>query len=268
MNYLVDIIVVGDSTIGHGIVDKLATTKRQTKIAFISQTFKSTTTHDYVNVKYYRSEVEYVSYRYRLFCCYTKNGDHIYGTHLVIASGLTYEPLIINGEQVPCVFNTTDDIPKTAKDLPALVICNQNIDAKFALDVAKKYKQVYLCTKAVELTESVTDANAKKLAKTENIAIIPNTSVQKVVSDGKTLRKVTFDNYSEINCSAIYVKTPSKPEIEFIPKKILAREDGYPVVTENCESTLVPKCFAAGNCLKKYTKAMEQNLLETILKDF
>jgi thioredoxin reductase len=268
MNYLVDIMVVGDSKCGHEILDSLATSKPNVKFAFISQAFKSTTTHDYVNVKYFKDEVAYVSYRHRLFCCYLQNGDHVYGTHLIIASGLTYEPLVVNNEQVPCVFNTVDDVPKAAKDQPALVICNQDSDAKFALEVAKKYKQVYLCTKEVDITNSVSAVTAKKLAKAENLAVLPNASIKKVVSDKDVLQKVMLDNYSEINCAAIYAKTTAKPATEFIPRKILPREDGYPAVAENCESTLVPKCFAAGNCLKKYTKAMEQKLLDTILKDF
>lgn len=268
MNYLVDIIVVGDSTTGHSLLNSIATNKPHTKLAFISQEFKSTTKHDYVNVRYFKSEVEYVSYRHRLFCCYLKSGDHLYSTHLIIASGLNYEPLVINNEQVPCVFNTVDDVDKTAKDQPALVICNQGSDAKFALEVAKKYKQVYVCTKALDLTEQTSTATAKKLIKAENIAVLSNTSIQKVVSDKDVLQKVVFDNYSEVNCNAIYVKTAAKPAIDFIPRKVLSREDNYPVVTDSCESTLIPKCFVAGNCLKKYTKTMEQKLLESIFNDF
>lgn len=268
MNYQVDIMIVGDSKSGHDILDKLASSQSTLQIAFISQHFKSTTTHDYVNVKYFKDEVSYVSYRHRLFCCYLKNGDNVFSTHLIVASGLDYEPLIINNEPVPCVFNTIEDTPKNAKDLPALVICDQESEAKLALEIAKKYKQVYVCTKEMTLKESVSDTTVKKLNKLENLAVLPNTTIQKVISDKGALQKVVLDNYAEINCAAIYVKTDSKPAVEFIPRKILSRENGYPAVKENCESTLVPKCFAAGNCLKKYTKAMEQKLIETVLKDF
>ena len=268
MNFRVDVMIVGDSKSGHDILDKLAASNSALNIAFISQSFKSTTAHDYMNVRYVKDEVEYISYRHRLFCCYMKNGDNIFSTHLVVASGLDYEPFMLNNEQVPCVFNTVDDVTKLAKDQPALVICNNDADAKFAMEVAKKYKQVYLCTKAVDLTESISNTTAKKLAKVENIVVMPNTSIQKVTVDNGVLQKVTFDNYSEVSCSAIYVKTASKPAIEFIPRKILAREEEYPVVNDSCESTLVPGCFAAGNCLSKYTKAMEQKLIDAILKDF
>ena len=270
MNFRVDVIIVGDSKSGHDILDTLAVANKQTiKIAFVSQSFKATTAHDYANVKYFRDEIEYVSYRHRLFCCYLKNGNTLFSTHLIIATGLNYEPLIINDTAVPGVFNTLDDIPKLAKDQPALVICKQDSDAKLALEVAKKYKQVYVCTQEFDIAKCTTATTGKKLNKTENLAVLPNTTIRKVLTDkNNTLQKVELDNYSEINCSAIFVKTSAKPAIDFVPYKMLARDKGFPVINGNCESTLVPKCFAAGNCLKKYTKAMEQKLIETVLKDF
>ena len=180
MNFRVDIIIVGDSKSGHDILDKVATGRATRKVAFISKTFKSNTTHDYVNVTYFNDEVVYLSYRHSLFCCYTKNGDHIYGTHLVMAPGLNYEPFIVNNEPVPCVFNSVDDVAKSAKDQPALVICKSEADVKLAIDVAKKYKQVYACTDAVSLHENVSAATARKLAKVENLVILTNTNIKSV----------------------------------------------------------------------------------------
>lgn len=268
MNFRVDVIIVGDSKSGHDILDKIAPNKNL-QVAFVSQAFKSTTTHDYINVKYFRDEVLYVSYRQRLFCCYMRNGDHVYSTHIIIASGLAYEPLMINNEPIPCVFNNTEEILKNAKDQPVMVICDKDSDVKFALDIAKKYKQVYLCTKELDITKKVSVATAKKLTKAENIAVLPNTSISKAISKDGVLQKVELDNYSTVNCSAIYVKTEAKPATEFLPKKLIQRDAlGYLVVSDKCESTLVPKCYAAGNCLPKYTKAMEQALTEAIINDF
>lgn len=270
MNFRFDVIVIGDSKSGHNIIDKLATSRQNIKIAFISKAFKSTTSHDYLNVKYFRDEVEYLNYRYRLFSCHMKNGDCIFSTHVVIASGLDYKPLMVNNKPVQMAFNSTDDIPNTVNDQTSLVIYNQDSDVKLAIEAAKKYKHVYLCTKELELAKHISQAAAKKLAKSENITILPNTSIKNIICDeSSALNKVEFDNYSEIMCSAILVKTDSKPAVNYIPRKIICREeDNYLVVNDNCESTLVPKCFAAGSCLKKYTKAMEQKLIESILKDF
>ena len=269
MNYRVDVIIIGDSKNGHELLDKLATGNPKINIAFISQAFKSTTTHDYINVKYFRGEVEYLSYRHRMFNCYLKNKDIIFSTHVIVASGVSYEPLMLNNEVVPNVYNNADDIPKIAKNQPALVIYKQASDAKLALEVAKKYKQVYLCTKELDITKDITKATAEKISKVENLVVLPNASVQKAISENGALQKVELDNYSRINCSAVFVKTDFKPATEFIPKKLVQKDEyGYLVVSDKAESTLVPKFFAAGNCAKKYTKAMDQQIIETILNDF
>ena len=268
MNYQVDIIIIGDSKAGHEILDKLASSKHTVKFAFISQAFKSSTTHDYLNVEYFRDEVTFTDYKNRLFGCYLKNGNRIYGTHLIIASGLSYEPLILNNKSAAGVFNNTDDIPKIAKNQPAVVICDHNSDVKFALEVAKKYKQVYLCTKGITI-EGLTEANNKKLSKAENLLILPNTTLLKAITKDGVLTKVELNNYTTLNCMAIFVKTVATPAVEYVSEKLIQKnEKGYLITKENAESTLVPKCFVAGNCANKYTKNMEQLLIETVLADF
>lgn len=268
MNYQVDIIIIGDSKSGHEMLDKLASSRPTIKFAFISQAFKSTTTHDYLNVEYFKNEVIFTDYKNRLFGCYLKNGDRIYGTHLIIASGLSYSPLMLNNKPAVGVFNNTDDIPKLAKNQPAVVICNQNSEIKFALEVAKKYKQVYLCSKDFSI-DNITPANAKKLEEAKNLVVLPNTSLLKAIAKEGVLQKVELNNYATLNCSAIYAKTEATPAVTFVSDKLIQKdESGYLVTTERAESTLVPKCFAIGNCAKKYTKTIEQALIETVLSDF
>jgi thioredoxin reductase len=268
MNYQVDIIIIGDSKSGHEMLDKLASSRPTIKFAFISQAFKSTTTHDYLNVEYFKNEVIFTDYKNRLFGCYLKNGDRIYGTHLIIASGLSYSPLMLNNKPAVGVFNNTDDIPKLAKNQPAVVICNQNSEIKFALEVAKKYKQVYLCSKDFSI-DNITPANAKKLEEAKNLVVLPNTSLLKAIAKEGVLQKVELNNYATLNCSAIYAKTEATPAVTFVSDKLIQKdESGYLVTTERAESILVPKCFAIGNCAKKYTKTIEQTLIETVLSDF
>ena len=268
MNCQVDIIIIGDSKEGHLAVKNIASKSPKIKVAFISREFKSTTTHDYLNVEYIKDEVIFTDYKNRLFGCYLKNGDRIYSTHLIIATGLAYEALMLKNKIVPCVFNTTNDIPKTAKNLPAVVIGKNNLDAKFAIDVAKKHKQVYLCVPGLTL-EDITPAITKKLADTKNIAVLPNTSLLKVIVKDGALHTIELDNYSTITCSAIYVKTPSVPDVAFVSNKLIASDvDGYLLVDAKAESTRVPKCYAIGNCVKKCTRKMVQLMTESVLNDF
>jgi thioredoxin reductase len=267
MNCQVDIIIIGDSREGHEAVKKIAPANPAIKIAFISREFKSTTTHDYLNVEYIKDEVTFTDYKNRLFGCYLKNGDRIYSTHLIIATGLCYEHLVLNNKPVPCVFNNVADIPKAAKNQAAIVIGQSNSDIKFALEVAKKYSYVYLCTEQFTF-DNITPANSKKLAIAENIVMLPNTSFKKIISSDGSLQVVELDNYSKITCSAIFIKTPAVPEIEFVPNNIIGRENGYLKTTNIGQSILVPKCFAIGNCAVKSTKTMKQFMIESILNDF
>jgi thioredoxin reductase len=269
MNYQVDIIIIGDSKSGHEILDKIASSKPTLKFAFISKAFKSTTTHDYLNVEYFRNEVTFTDYKNRLFGCYLDDGTRIYSTHLIIASGLVYSPLVLNNQQVQAgVYNNADDISKLAKNQPAVVVCNHNSDVTLALAVAKKYKQVYLCVGGTDI-QYLTTLNAKKLAKATNIAVLQNTSLVKAITENNVLQKVELDNYSTLNCAAIYIKTPAKPDVAFVSDKLIQKNsNGFLITTENAESTLVPKCFAIGNCIPRYTKAMAQNLVKTVLNDF
>lgn len=268
MNCQVDVIIIGDSIEGYEVVKKVTSSKPSVKIAFISRIFRSSTTYDYSNVKYLKEEVVLVDYKNRLFGCYLKNGDRIYGTHLVIATGLSYAPLILNNEIVPNVFHNTSDVPKIAKNQAAIVIGQNNSDVKFILAVAKKYRHVYLCTKKLAL-ENITSANVKRLSEIENIVMLPNTSLLKVNTSEDTLQTVELDNYSTVTCSAIYVKTLATPETSFVPISLIQKDEaGYLIVSDSAESFIVPKCFAIGNCIRKNTKKMSQFLIEAILNDF
>ena len=267
MNSQVDIIVIGDSSAGHDIVKRVASTKPSIKMAFISREFKNATTHDYLNVEYIKDEVIFTDYKNRLFGVYLKSGARVYCTHLVIASGLSYEPLMLNHKQVPNVYNNIDDIPKAAKNQPAIVLVDNNADVKFALNVAKKYKQVYLCTKTVEVPD-LTPANKNKLSCAENIVVLPNTSVVKFQANEGILQKVELDTYSTVTCSAIFVKTKAKPETDFVSNICGKTTDNFLVTSNEAQSLLVPKCFAIGNCAAKYTQKMRIAVVEAILKDF
>lgn len=267
MNCQVDIIIIGDSKDGHETVKKIASANPTIKMVFVSREFKKSTTHDYLNVEYIRDEVTFIDYKNRLFGCYLKNGDRIYGTHLIIASGLSYAPLMLNNKRIPCVFNNTDDIPKTAKNQQAIVLGQNDTDVKFAIAVAKKFKYVYFCMES--LTPNITDKNIQKLINIENLVVLPNTAIVKFTIADNILSSVELNNYSTLTCSAIFVKTKTTPETSFISNKLVSKDEaGYIKTTNISQSLMVPKCFAIGNCTSKSTKKMRDLMIESILNDF
>lgn len=271
MNYQYDLIIIGDSKEGNQLVKSIATANININIAFISREFRATTTPDFLNVEYIKDEVVLTDYKNRLFGCYLNGGSRLYATHLIFAVGQKYAPFTINGKKVPNVYNTTVDIPKEAKKLPAVVLVHTEADVTMAFEVAKKYKYVYLCLD--EFSGKIADAVNKKLQakQSSNIVVLPNTHIKKVSAYDETLVNVELDNYSTVLCAAIYVKTDVSPDTSCVPVRlglIKANEAGYFETNDALESTLVPKCFAAGSCAQKCTKKMITALTEAILTDF
>lgn len=271
MNYQYDLIVIGDSKEGNQLIKSVASANLNIKIAFISREFKSSTTPDFLNVEYIKDEVILTDYKNRLFGCYLKGGSRLYATHLVFAVGQKYAPFTVNNKKVPNVFNTTVNIPKEAKQLPAIVLAKNEADISMALEVAKKYKYVYLCLE--DFGNWISDTMKKKLLlkQAANLVVLPNTHISKVSVQDETLSIVALDNYSTITCAAIYVKTAASPDTSCISARaglIRTNEVGYLETNDRLESTLVPKCFAVGSCTQKCTKKMVTNLIDTILSDF
>lgn len=267
MNCQVDIVIIGDSRDGHEVLKKLAASRPILKIAFISREFKNATTHDYLNVEYIKDEVIFTDYKNRLFGCYLKSGIRVYCTHLVIASGLAYEPLRVGAKTMPDVFNNIDDIPKTAKNTQAIVLGKQDSDAKFAIAVAKKYKYVYFCMDSLDT--GISDKNIKKLINVENLVVLPNAIISKFNTVDNKLNSVELSNYSTLTCSAVFVKTATSPETSYVSEKLIGKTaEGYLITTNISQSILVPKCYAVGSCASKSTKKMRTAMIEDILNDF
>lgn len=271
MSYQYDLIIIGDSKEGNQLVKNIASANLNIKIAFISREFKTKTTPDFLNVEYLKDEVIFTNYKNRLFGCYLKSGVQLYSTHLVFAVGQKYTPFTVNNKKVPNVFNTVVDIPKEAKKLPAIVLVYNEADVALAFEVAKKYKYVYLCLN--EFNGKYLETINKKLMQKQlsNIVVLPNTHIKKVSTYNEALINVELDNYSTVLCAAIYVKTDVSPDTACISARaglIKSNEAGYLETDDKLESTLVPKCFAAGSCTQKCTKKMINSLVETILADF
>lgn len=271
MNYRYDIIIIGDSKEGNQLVKSIASANINIKIAFISREFKITTTPDFLNIDYIKDEVIFTDYKNRLFGCYLQSQNVLYATHLIFAVGQKYAPFMLNNKKVLNVFNTTANIPKEAKKTPAIVLLQNETDVTMAFEVAKKYKYVYLCLE--EFSGKVLEVLDKKLLKKplENIVVLPNTHIKKVTAANENLINVELDNYSTILCAAIYIKTKASPDTACISARaglIKTDEAGYLITDNKLESTLVPKCFAVGNCAQKSTKTMINSLIKSILTDF
>ena len=267
MNRQFDIIVVGDSVDGNRLLTSIAGASKKIKIAFISRDFKSTTTRDFLNVEYIKDTVVFTDYKNRLFGCYLQSGIRHFCTHLIVATGLSYAPFYVGAKKVDGVLNTVNEIPKAVKSQAAIVVGSTETEARLALSVAKKYKYVYFCIPTMEL--GIKDATRKKLEAAENLLMLPNSVLLKVNKTDGSILEVTLSNYAKITCNAIFAVTTPTAETEFVSEKLFSKEpSGYLETSIELESTLVPKCYAVGTCVKKYTRKHIKVLTETILNDF
>ena len=267
MNHKFDIIIIGDSLAGYKCLKKLTASNSKIKIAYISRNFKERTAKNFINVTYIENEVLLVDYKNRLFGVYLDDNSRCFSTHLVVASGLAYDPFIISGKVVPNVYNTIDDIPRYSKLLPAIVLCETDTDIKFAMNIAKKYKYVYACLKDFKI--KITPAMQKHLSTLDNLLIMPNSTITRFFTKDGKLDKVELSTFSQVICSSIYVKTKSSPETSFIPANIFNKDgDNLLIVDDLLQSTLVPKSFAVGNCTARHSVKAVQNMINTILQDF
>lgn len=267
MNYKFDIIIIGDSLAGYKCLKKLAENNSKIKIAYISRDFKERATKNFINVTYIKNEVLLVDYKNRLFGCYLDNNSRCFSTHLIIASGLAYEPFKVSGKIVPNVHNTVDEVPKYSKLLPAVVLCETETDIKFAINIAKKYKCVYACLK--DFSIKTTPMVQRQLAMLDNLLIMPNSTIIRFFTKDGKLSKVELSTFSQVICSDIYVKTKALPETYFIPNNIFNKDkNNLLIVDESLQSTLVPKSFAIGNCAIRYNVKALQNMINKILQDF
>ena len=266
MNKQYDIIIIGDSPEGAKALKQLATASQKLKIAFVSTSFKSSTTRDFLNVEYIKDTVALIDYRAQLFGCYLDSGVRLYCTHIIIASGLAYAPFKVHGKTVPSVFNTYYDIPRTAKALPAVVVGRDTAAVRLALEVAKKYKIVYLCSDTFELDCS--EALNNKIAAVPNVVVLPNAIINKFCVTDNKLTTIELSNYATLTCHAIFVKTAATPETKFIPNNIVKKDaNGYCIVSESAESTLVPKCFVIGSAATKSTAKQKNAMVDAILTE-
>lgn len=267
MNKQFDIIIIGDSHEGIKALKKLAMYGQQLKIALISRSFKSVTTKCSLNIEYLEDDVLLIDYKAKLFGCYLKSGIRLYSTHVILACGVKYADYLVNGKPVPNVFNTANDISKSAKNLPAVVVGHDAAAIKLALSVAKKYRQVYVCMDTISPVCS--NALKTKLNAVNNIVLLPNATITKTYTVNGVLDKIDLSNYSQIICKAVFVKTTPTPETDFVPNKLINKDYlGYCLTNTQAESTLVPKLFAIGNCAAKSSAKQQEIMIKSILSDF
>ena len=246
-NKLYDVIIVGASEEGLNFCTQLKNKAPNAKIAFISKHFNfRTKKHNLEGVDIFEKEAVFSYYRQRLLGIYTADREGVFGKAIVLATGS--KPTKSTFKNTNIRYNIEGIKP--SKNTAAVVFGDSNLAASYAIQLAKKFKYIYLCSNSISL-----NCDSKYIKKIENIANIvhlPNCNITACKNDKEgNLSEIQLDTYSSIKCSTLVMCLGRSPEVSGIDKRIVKLDsEGYIVTKEFCETTEIPNIFAIGACTK------------------
>lgn len=257
---LYDILILGGEPAGFDLAQSLS--ESGLEVAIISSNFNyRTKNHELKNIAVMEDTVIFLTYYHGLLALTLKNNAVILGRNLVFATGTKPTKLNIKNQNI---LYKTVDIKEKHKNKQAVVSGNGNQAITFALDLAKKFRYVYLCSQ--EYQPQGSKALLRKLGDTPNIVHLPGCSVVQCKNDRNgLLTEVCLDTYESIKTSTFVASTDRVPDVPVFTKKFVnILESGHADVDENFESKLVPGVFFIGALVPKMTKKHIIKLSETL----
>ncbi len=130
------------------------------------------------------------------------------------------------------------------KDKVVSVVGGSDAAATEALLLANICKKVYILYRKAEIrAEPITK---ERVAKTENIEIIPNVNVKEIKGD-KMVTGVLLDNGQEVEMSAVFIEIGGTPVSVFCKGLGLELNDKGEIAVNEKSETNVPGVYAAGD---------------------
>ncbi len=266
-NELYDIIILGASESGIALCEMIKAKSRETKIALVSKHFNYVkSTNKLLDTKLITGESVLLSYNHGAIILSLKDRSLVVGKNLVIATG--GKPITVAKD----VFKNINicykpsEITVKSKNKPAVVYGDGELAVSYALDLAKKFKYVYLCSSAFEL-----DCDSKllhKLNNTANVVHLPNCHIASCKNDksGK-LEAITLDTYETIRCSALVLALGRLPDVSGVGTKMIELDqDKYIKINSLHQTTIVPAVYAIGECTRHNTKRSITTVCNHILE--
>jgi thioredoxin reductase len=247
---LYDILILGGEPAGLDLAQALSDSGLE--VAIISSNFNyRTKAHEFANITVMEDPVVFLTYYHGLLALTLKNNAVILGRNLILATGTKPTKLSLKNQNI---LYKTADIKEKRKNEQAVVSGNGNQAITFALDLAKKFRYVYLCSQDYEPQGS--KSLLRKLSETPNIVHLPGCSVSQCKNDRNgMLAEVCLDTYESIKTNTFVASTPRTPDLPAFTKKFVeVLDSGHADVTQNFESKLVPGVFFIGSLVPKMSK--------------
>ena len=262
-NELYDVVILGASPEGIAL-GELLNTQSNIKVALISKDFKNISNkHKLENIKLISGEVILINYFKGLISFTFKNNTSIFGKKAVIAVGS--RPIKSEIKNTNICYKPAD-LEETSKTKPVVIFGNNLDAANYAIELSKKFKYVYLCTKEFKLNCDL--PRKKKIANLANVVHLPGCKIMTCKNDkiGK-LQEVTLDTYDTIRCSALIMALGKLPDTTNLAKRVFdVDQDGYIITKAFNETTKVPNLFAIGACSDHNTKQSIKVVYNALIK--
>lgn len=264
MAHIYETIIIGATPDGLALAEQLSGDGRKILIVSSNFIYEQEKKYNLASVEKLEAEAVLLSYSHGLFGVNVVTGNSngaVFGTNLVIATGT--KPAKVNFKNQNIKYKSLD-IKGRHKNEPAVVYGNNDAAAEYALDLAKRFYYVYICTKEMDLACSA--RLAKKLSETPNIAHLPGCNIMSCKNDKDgQLSGITLDTYATINATALVFATERSPDLPSFTKRYIGIDaDGFAQVDTNNESLLVPGVYAVGKVCRKSSKRNIKKIAETI----
>lgn len=255
-----DIIIIGASEEGISFCEQIVEKTENLNIGLVSRNFNRDINLPQINL--INKEVIFSSYHRGLIGLTLADRTMLFGKNIIIATGT--KPIKASFKNCNIQYNLNKINP--AKTEPAVVFGNDNFAANYALQLAKKFKYVYLCTSEFDLKCEA--KYIKKIENTANIVHLPNCNITgcKNNKEGR-LAEVTLDTYSSIRCSALVMSLGRVPDNPGLSKRMYSVDSkGYIEVKEFGETLIVPNIYAIGTCTKSNTRCRLAPIINKIIE--
>lgn len=201
----------------------------------------------YPTIEHIIEEVTLVQYRRGIFMINLSDGSMICSRSLIIASGNKPRELSLNTKNV--YYCVTCDGP-FFKGQDVIVVGSGNTGAAYALELANYCRKVYICDITMDMMcERV---SAEKLKSKKNVVFLSNCSIKDVRNDKSgNLEAVVMSTGNEVPVKAIFGAAGMIPQTKFVSGQFVRKDDKGYIVSDSCESDLVPGLFIAGDCRQK-----------------
>ena len=266
-NELYDIIILGASESGIALCEMIKTKSPETKVALVSKHFNHIKQNNkLLDTKLIMGESVLSSYNHGVIILSLKDRSLVVGKNLVIATG---------GKPIKTTKDTfkninicykPSEITINPKNKPVVIYGDGELAVSYALELAKKFKYVYLCSSVFKL-----NCNSKlinKLNNTINIVHLPNCHIASCKNDkeGK-LAEIALDTYETIRCSALVIAIGRLPDVSGVDTRMVELDqDSYVKINATHQTTIVPNIYAIGECTKHNTKISITTVCNHILK--